>query len=47
MGAIMIITGAIICDINGERRGDIRIEKGIITEIGENLSGDEVISAEG
>ncbi|WP_294917317.1 amidohydrolase family protein [Sulfuricurvum sp. PD_MW2] len=43
----MIITGAIICDINGERRGDIRIEKGIITEIGENLSGDEVISAEG
>lgn len=43
----MIITGAIICDINGERRGDIRIEKGIITEIGENLSGDEFISAEG
>lgn len=43
----MIITGAIICDINGERRGDIRIEEGIITEIGENLNGDEIISANG
>ncbi|HEX5329867.1 dihydroorotase [Sulfuricurvum sp.] len=43
----MIITGAIICDINGERRGDVRIEEGIITEIGENLSGDEIVSAEG
>lgn len=43
----MIITGAIICDINGERRGDIRIEKGVITQIGENLNGDEMISAEG
>lgn len=43
----MIITGAIICDINGERRGDIRIEKGLVTEIGENLSGDEMIKADG
>ncbi|MBV5321344.1 MAG: amidohydrolase family protein [Sulfuricurvum sp.] len=43
----MIITGAIICDINGERRGDVRIEEGIITEIGENLSGGEIVSAQG
>lgn len=43
----MIITGAIICDINGERRGDVRIEEGIITEIGENLSGGEIVSVEG
>jgi len=43
----MIITGAIICDINGERRGDVRIEEGVITQIGENLSGGEIISAEG
>lgn len=43
----MIISGAIICDINGERRGDIRIEEGVITQIGENLSGDEIISADG
>lgn len=43
----MIISGAIICDINGERRADVRIEGGIIQEIGENLSGDEVVQAEG
>jgi dihydroorotase len=43
----MIISGAIICDINGERRGDVRIEKGIVTKIGENLSGDEIIRADG
>lgn len=43
----MIITGAIICDINGERRGDVRIEEGIITEIGDHLSGDEIVSATG
>ncbi len=43
----MIITGAIICDINGERRGDVRIEEGVVTQIGENLSGDEMISASG
>ena len=43
----MIISGAIICDINGERHADIQIEEGIITRIGENLSGDEIIRAEG
>lgn len=43
----MIISGAIICDINGERRSDVRIEEGVITQIGENLSGDEIINADG
>ncbi len=43
----MIIRGAIICDINGERYGDVRIEEGVITQIGENLSGDEIINAQG
>lgn len=43
----MIISGAIICDINGERHADIQIEEGIITRIGENLSGDEIIRADG
>lgn len=43
----MIISGAIICDINGERRGDVRIEDGVITQIGENLKGDEIITADG
>ncbi|MDO9057363.1 MAG: amidohydrolase family protein [Sulfuricurvum sp.] len=43
----MIIRGAIICDINGERRSDVRIEEGVITQIGENLDGDEIIKADG
>lgn len=43
----MIISGAIICDINGECRSDIRIEEGVVTQIGENLSGDEIIKADG
>jgi len=43
----MIISGAIICDAAGERSGDIRIEKGVVTEIGSNLTGDEIVSAQG
>jgi dihydroorotase len=43
----MIIKGAIICDINGERHSDVRIEEGVITQIGENLGGDEIINADG
>jgi dihydroorotase len=43
----MIISGAVICDINGERRADLRIEEGIITHIGEHLSGAEAIDASG
>lgn len=43
----MIISGAIICDINGERRSDIQIENGVVTQIGDNLSGDDIIQAQG
>ncbi|MFY9142767.1 dihydroorotase [Sulfuricurvum sp.] len=43
----MIISGAIICDINGERRLDVRIDEGMITQIGENLTGDEIMAADG
>lgn len=43
----MIISGAIICDINGERHADIQIEEGIIKRIGENLSGDEIVRVDG
>ena len=43
----MVISGAIICDAAGERQGDVRIEEGIITEIGENLSDGEIIPAKG
>lgn len=43
----MIISGAIICDINGERHVDIQIEENQVIQIGQNLSGDEVVSANG
>ncbi len=43
----MLISNAIVCDINGERRVDVKVENGIITEIGENLNDVEVIDAKG
>lgn len=43
----MVISNTIICDINGEREADIRIEDGIITEIGEFLSDEDITSANG
>lgn len=43
----MIISGAIICDINGERRQDVRIEKGVITEIADCLTGNDVVEMDG
>lgn len=43
----MVISNAVICDVNGEREADIRIENGIITEIGEFLSDDNITSANG
>jgi len=43
----MVISNAIICDINGEREADVRIVDGIITEIGEFLSDDNITSANG
>ncbi len=43
----MVISNVVICDINGEREADIRIENGIITEIGEFLSDDDITNANG
>ena len=43
----MVIVNAVVCDVNGERKQDIRIENGIIVEIGENLTDNEVIDAKG
>jgi len=43
----MVITNAIICDVNGERKEDIRIEDGKISEIGTNLSADKIVDAKG
>jgi len=43
----MLISNAIVCDVNGEREVDVRIENGVIVEIGQNLSDSEVIDANG
>jgi len=43
----MVISEAIICDINGEKKADIRIEHGIIIEIGLGLKDDQIIKANG
>ncbi len=43
----MVVTNAIICDVRGEKKADIRIEAGLITEIGENLNDENTIDANG
>ena len=43
----MLITNAIICDVNGERNSDVRIENGMIVEIGSNLVDDNRVDAKG
>lgn len=43
----MVVSNAIVCDVDGERAVDIRIEDGIITEMGSNLSCSETVDANG
>ncbi len=43
----MLISNAIVCDVNGERQTDVQIENGIITAIGKNLTDGNVIDAQG
>jgi len=43
----MVISDVIICDARGERKGDVRIEAGVIIEIGDKLADSEVISGSG
>ncbi len=43
----MLITNAVICDVNGERREDVLIEEGKVVAIGSDLKSDEVIDAQG
>lgn len=43
----MVISDVIICDARGERKGDVRIEGGVITQIGENLTDTEMVPASG
>ncbi|MDD3060018.1 MAG: dihydroorotase, partial [Sulfurimonas sp.] len=43
----MVILNAIICDFSGERRADVRIEDGVLKEIGQGLTCSEMIDAKG
>jgi len=43
----MVIQNAIVCDVNGEKKADIKIEDGIIVDIGSNLNDSETIDANG
>lgn len=43
----MLITNAIVCDVNGERSEDVLIQGGKITAVGEGLESDVVIDAKG
>ena len=43
----MVIHNAIICDVNGEKKADIRVEDGMITEIGQNLKDSQMLDAKG
>jgi len=43
----MVISNAVVCDVNGEREIDVRIEDGVVVEIGNNLSDSDTIDAKG
>lgn len=43
----MLIINAIVCDVNGERNVDVRIENGVVVEIGSSLSDEKTIDAKG
>jgi dihydroorotase len=43
----MVISNAVICDIYGEKKSDIRVENGIVTEIGKDLSCEQNFDAKG
>ncbi len=43
----MVISNAVVCDVNGEYKADIRIENGVIAEIGTKLDDSETIDADG
>jgi len=43
----MLIINAKVCDINGERDVDVRVEDGVVVEIGTSLEGEERVDAKG
>ncbi|MDH3707495.1 MAG: dihydroorotase [Acidimicrobiia bacterium] len=43
----LVITGATLVDANGTRPGDVRIDDGVIVEVGDGLDGDTELDAAG
>lgn len=43
----MVIANALICDAHSQRQGDVRIQNGVIVEIGDSLTDDERIDGSG
>ena len=43
----MVVSNAIVCDIDGEYKSDIRIEDGVIKEIGQGLADADILDADG
>lgn len=43
----MVIRGGLVVDSNGERKADVRVEAGKVTEVGTKLRGDHEIDASG
>ncbi|MEA3077525.1 MAG: dihydroorotase [Actinomycetota bacterium] len=43
----IVIKGATVVDATGSRQADVRIDDGIVTDVGPNLEGDRVIDASG
>ncbi len=43
----MLIVNAVVCDVNGQREVDVRVENGVITQIGHNLRDEEIMDAKG
>ncbi|WP_428738736.1 dihydroorotase [Sulfurimonas sp.] len=43
----MVITNAIVCDVDGVKECDVKIEDGVIVELGNTLVDDEIIDAKG
>ncbi len=43
----MVVSNVIVCDVNGEKRADVRIEDGVITQIAQELKDSETIDGGG
>jgi len=43
----MLIVNAVVCDVNGEREVDVKVENGVIVAMGKGLHDDEVVDAKG